>query len=685
MKKNMKFFLSIFFLSFAIYISVQAVSIKKTNESLILSKDIKLINSDVFSVNQKVTKISKSWTYIIKEAGNYQVGYAWVWVEGNNKTVDVEIKIGTETIKRFTAKSAVAPYRFETRIENLSEGKKIRVIATPKDGASYKLNYRLAYATPSFKGLPIFNVDSYGAIGNGSDNDYQAIKNACNAAVSAGGGIVKFDGTKDYYVRGPKGYLLFDFKQKSNIKIEGNGANITLHPDGTFIYLDEAENIHIDGFTTTYAPLPYFQGKILNINVDEVYLDVQVEERYVAPLVGKYVSRQERFGRSFWNTIANTAMGDGKHLSVDSTARIDNNTHKIRVFFKKKEAKDLKKTKDKNATVFIAPHRDYAHVVDYRESYYSNIHRSSRIKISNILTNSVCHFAYKVGSNTGPISFTNTDILVPNPKDMHVTWRDGWHVWGNRYGIMIEDGDFDAGFMYDDVFSPHMNVPSVIKINDKTILLKKKPGGESYEKYTDKRLWQIGDLVSFWNKNQTVFQGIGRIIDVVDDKSTSKVHITLNNVSKEIEVGSFAINEELINRDMVVRNCTTNPSGRPTAVRQRTPILYENCNFKNIHFWIYNGEPFRTRPRNIVFKNSNIFERKTFNIDDAWNVTVQNSTIHGQVDVDSSPSVILDNVDAKEIKLKNNTLVYFFGKNNLNQSFIKDDTCLLYTSPSPRD
>lgn len=637
------------------------------------------VNSDVQKVDQAVISEKKSWTYTISEPGNYQIGFAWIWVNGKDKEVDLEVKSGGKIIKAFTAKSAIAPYRFETRLENLAQGDEIQVTATPKSGASYRLSYRLAYATPTFEGLPAFDIASYGAVGDGVTNDYQSIQNAIAAAKAAGGGIVRFDGSKTYYIAGPPNYALFDLSNTSNIKVEGNGANIVLYPTGNFIRMDNSENIHIDGFTTTYNPLPYYQGKITAINVNELYLDMQVNDRYDTPKTGKYVDLHNIFGRSFWVTIPGTKMGEGRHLSVDSTAQIGDDDHAIRVFLQDHESDDLSYSKSQNATDYIIPHIEFGHeALRYRDSPYCKINRSSRVKISNILTHSVCHFAYTIGGNFGPITFSNTDFLVPNEEDMHIVWRDGWHVWGNRYGIMIEDGNFDAGYTYDDIFSPHSNVPIVESVSGKTVRLKSKPS-ESYEKYTDKSLWQVGDLVSFWNENQTFYYGMARVTEVSQTANFSLIDVTLDSIVDRSLVGSYAINEEIINRDMVVRNCTTTPKGRNVAVRQRTPILYKDCDFQNIHFYTYCGEPWRTRPRNVVFDNCFINERMTFNVDDAWNVIIKNCTINGgPVDISNCPNIIMDSIyftniagDAIQLRAGSNANVFGMYTYNGDPSLLK--------------
>ena len=185
-----------------------------------------ITNSDVQSIDQVTTTEAKSWTYTVDEPGNYQLGYAWIWVDGVDQAVDFVLKVGNDTIKTFTAKSAIAPYRFETRLENLTQGEVISVSAIPKGGASYRLSYHLAYATPTFTGLLSYDVANYGAVGDSIANDYQAVQDACNAAKDAGGGIVTFDGSKTYYVKGPENYALFNFINTANIKVEGNGEKL---------------------------------------------------------------------------------------------------------------------------------------------------------------------------------------------------------------------------------------------------------------------------------------------------------------------------------------------------------------------------------------------------------------------------------------------------------------------------
>ncbi len=638
-----------------------------------------LPETEVQVIEQDQTSDSKSWSYKITAAGNYQIGMAWIWVNGEEKEVDLNIFIGDKLIKTVNVKSAQAPYRFETRLEDLAVDEIIKITATPKEDASYQLGYKIAYGTPVFTDMPVFEVQEFGAAGDGVTNDYQAIYNATLSAKSAGGGIVRFDGSKTYRVIGKKDYVLFDLQYTENVKIEGDGAKLVLHPYGNFANINFSDNIQIDGFTTTYDPLPYYQGEITKIDMDGLYLEMQVSERYDVPQTGEYDPGLRKFGRSFWVTGENR-MGDGAHLNIRRTEQIGDDEYAIRVYFNNdlsttdrtlNETADLQYSKNNNASHYIIPHIEFGHNPGYRRVNYSYVGYSSRITMSNIHTQSICHMGYTVAGNYGPVTFTNADALAPDREnDLHVCWRDLWHVWGNRYGIMNEDGDYDGGLTYDDLFSPHMKIPIVEAVNGNTVLLKSKPGEEA-PFYVDTSLWKVDDWVSFWNDAQTIFYGMARITDVSPGSSGSYIYVTTDR-DLNIQPGSYAINEETLNRDMVVRNCHTTPQGRIIACRLRTPILFKDCNFQNIHLRTYCGEPWRPRPRNVVFDNCYINETVSFKFSNTWNAVIRNCTVNlSGIDLINCNEMIIDsiywtNTTGNAINARNNSHAFVFGEYSWN-------------------
>ncbi|MEP4534697.1 MAG: hypothetical protein ABJ004_16520 [Cyclobacteriaceae bacterium] len=640
------------------------------------------VDSEVFVIEPEELTQSKEWAFTVEEDGNYQLGYAWLWVKGESNQVGLHVLINEDTVKHLNATPEVAPYRYETRLENLKSGDKITISAVSDAETAYRLSGRISFATPTFHELSTFSVHDYGALGDGTTNDYDAVKQACDAARRSGGGVVVFDGTKTYRIIGPKGYTLFNLKNANNVSIMGNGAKLIMHPNGNLASIKYAENIQIEGLTTTYDPLPYYQGQIDQINLEGLYLDMTVPVRYDAPEVGDYNPDHAKFGRSFWETGDNRT-GEGRHLTIVRTELIDAEAYKVRVYLAEGETADLLHSKNNNATHYIVPHIEYGHNNGYRDSPYCEVAYSSRVKVKDVLTQSVCHFAFNVGGNYGPITFSNVDMLAPNrEEDLHVSWRDGWHVWGNRYGIMIEDGDYDGGLMYDDIFSPHMVMPKVSQVSGQSVTLISK-SGESSEKYTSNEIWQAGDLVSFWNDDQSVYYGMARIVEVADTTRQNLIAFALDEEVPNISSDAYVINEEAINRDMVIRNCTSTPQGRVIAVRQRTPILYQDCTFENIHFWTYSGESYRTKPRHIRFENCSINERLDFNIDDTWNLSMKGCDLNGaSLDLSNVRNFYLDGGTLSSAALKKSNL-HIFGDAEINQEALTKDgfSSINYTEP----
>ena len=65
----------------------------------------------------------------------------------------------------------------EERIENLVPGDEITVKLRP-NGSTYRAGYQIAFGTPTFDGLPVFEVATYGAVGDGVTDDMAAIRAA---------------------------------------------------------------------------------------------------------------------------------------------------------------------------------------------------------------------------------------------------------------------------------------------------------------------------------------------------------------------------------------------------------------------------------------------------------------------------------------------------------------------------
>lgn len=570
----------------------------------------------IVAVDSGTLTTSKTWRYTAKAAGDYQLGTAWVETLSPGQ-VDVSIFVNGKRIRevrggnKLKAQATLkqGPTRLETRLENLPANARIEIKAEPSAGVSYRLGFHLLLTTPIFSGYKVINVSTYGAKGDGVHDDMAAIGKAVAAAKAAGGGIIRFEKDKIYRVIGKddmKYEAVFDLQGAANIKIEGQGSTLLLHPPDGLANIRHARNIQIDGFFIDYDPLPYFQGDILDIDVEAMTMDIQVPARYPVPETGVTDNRFPIFGRSFIPDTPGARSGSGNNISIESISTIDDERH-IRLQFRKTATGShtpnvamvgrVKRAKDEGATEFVVPHVRYGH-----QSGFTHVKESARVKLSNLRYYLVPHFWMSVISNTGPVTFENVDLKMKHPEtELLASWRDGFHIKNGRFGTMIDGCDMDGAAQYDDTFAIYTRVHKVIDIEKNKLQLK--PG---FTNHKDIKTWFAGDWVSVWSADQSELRGMRRLVTVKDVSGKNRFYLTLESLPAGTQTGDTIINEEVLNRGTLIKNCTTSQVGTEnSSTRFRaSDIRFEDNHFEDFGFHIefssFWGTP---RSRGVFVKN----------------------------------------------------------------------------------
>lgn len=565
-----------------------------------------------YIVEQPMTVQPRSWTHTIQEGGNYQIGAAWVEVDSGDNVVIEVFKNGFERFKALYAPAGEVT-RFESRIEGLSAGDTLTIKITP-NGGRYRVGYQIASGTPTFNGLPIFDVHdpAYGAAGDGTTDDFSAIQAAVNAAKAQGGGIVQFDGTKTYRAIGMNDETpenLIDLVDVDNIKIAGNGASIMLHPPDRLLFVKRGENIQVDGLTVNYDPLPYYQGTIDAIDQANLTVDITVPERYEEPVVGVNLLpyRAPFFAFTFIPESPGARVGDGQHFYVKSTETIGGDPRKIRIHGdpgtpNTPPAITLQHAVDRGATEMVVPHLDYGH----RGGFSIEVTESSRVTVSNVLFQVMPHVGILPRDNVGPVTFSNVDLLMKNPEtELYWSWRGAYSFTGNnRWGFMLEDGEWHGNAMYDDVLAFFTRRQDIVGMSHQTLNLKL--GDNAW-------LFREGDWLSIWTEGQSELRGMSRVVSVGKKKGDGSFDVTVESIPAGTRLNDVAINEELYNRDTVVRNCKNFAEGASAATtRIRTGGHFIDCDFKGLDFLTEMQEVFQpVRARNLIIENS-IFRPSLF-------------------------------------------------------------------------
>jgi hypothetical protein len=607
----------------------------------------------VLAVDEPTSMQARRWIHEVQEAGSYQIGVAWVDVDAQGEGVTVNVAVRGAVAKSVTAPANRTVTRFETRLEGLVAGDVIEVAAIPLGGSSYRIGFQVACGTPRFTGRTIFDVQAAGAAGDGKANDLPVIRKLIQAAHAAGGGIIRFDGSRKYYVEGSHCFAL---SRATNIRLDGHGATIVMHPAFEFAVIEQCENIEITGFTVTHHPLPYFQGHIVGYNIQpgKLSMDIVVPQRYPVPRTGAWLNRQ--FSRSFWEEPGLPRVGGSLHLYLDRIESLDAGGRRLRVWFRDDMKARLQTTKDNHATELVVPERDFGQRSDQGLGFCV-VQDSGRVTVSNVLVHSYCNMGFTPRDNWGPVTFSDVDIRTPSPAtELFAGWRDGWHVHGNRFGILIENGTFDGGLMYDDLFSPYLVLANVREATGNGVRLQNGRMGS----------WRPGDWISFWDKDQGRRVGMARIAGMEGRRDLLVLDRTL-----DLKAAHYALNEETFNRGMVIRGCRTTPVGKAATVRLRCPVQFQNCRFDNIHFWIYSGQD-RPRPRGVVFEDTRIWDRLTLNVDNAWDVTFRRCTLDKTIlELDNVPNALVEDVQWVHstqdiVRLENNSSLRISGRTTRN-------------------
>lgn len=290
-------------------------------------------------------------------------------------------------------------------------------------------------------------AQDFGVVGDGLTDDGPAIQRLLSTALAAGGPVrIIFPPGKTCYIRTAPDRYVFRLHRVSRLTLDGAGSTFALDPYLRFLSLTDSSHVTVRRLNVDFSPLPSVDGTVTAVNAAERYLDVRLARATRAPVGGPtHEDGEQAFFSMLWS--------DGPYGPIGThywTARIAPGPQPdtARVYaadsFKSFARIEPGKTRISIPVPGIA-HR-------YRPGPCFQVVGNDSATFEDIELWSAPWMGFGVALNRGAVTFRRVCIRPrPGTGRLTSTWRDGFHVKGNRASLLWEDCVLEG--MNDDAFN----------------------------------------------------------------------------------------------------------------------------------------------------------------------------------------------------------------------------------------
>lgn len=136
---------------------------------------------------------------------------------------------------------------------------------------------------------PVLSVSEFGATPSATNN-HEAFKAAVDAAKAAAGPVeIRFEPNAVYRIGLPDGPRLqskyaLHIRGVTNLVLNGQGATLLItNPEIGAVCTENCRGVEVKNFKVDYDPLPYAQGIIHAVNLEESWFELNVDEGFLEP------------------------------------------------------------------------------------------------------------------------------------------------------------------------------------------------------------------------------------------------------------------------------------------------------------------------------------------------------------------------------------------------------------------
>lgn len=314
-------------------------------------------------------------------------------------------------------------------------------------------------------GEVVLNATEFGLHADGKTDDGPAIRALLERAQQSAGPVtLLFPENREIYVASGTEQFVFRLDRVNHLSIDGGGSTFLIDKELRFLHATVCSNLTVRNLNVDMTPSPVAETVILKQEKNGRILTVQLDHPEQAAVLGgptRAADEQTFFGM-LWFEGAYAA--ESAHYYVDDvTAESERHRTRGQMRIHSKEGLPPKYANRilPGQTRISLPVPGIAH--RYGASSMIRIDRCTDVEMSDVDVWSAPWFAFQIFRNDGELAFRRVHIR-PEPGSGRTTssWRDGFHVKGNRGSLLFEDCILEG--MNDDAFNISTHAWSVTKV-----------------------------------------------------------------------------------------------------------------------------------------------------------------------------------------------------------------------------
>lgn len=443
------------------------------------------------------------------------------------------------------------------------------------------------------------NAERFGAIGDGITDDGPAIQRAvaelCRQDEPA---TLRFEPGRTYRVKQVDAIRLFRLENCLDITIDGGGSTFLLDGDVRFALIQEARNVRLSDFSIDYDPLPFVDGIITKKNAEQRHVDIRVMDEFSLPPLGgpTHEGGEQAYFGMLWTQGHHSLIGHHFYVLDMQEAYPRSLDHRIVRVFTDCKRFDLI---EENVHTISLPVRGIAHRC--MDGATIRIAECENVEVENVNVWSAPWFAFQVFRNKGTTTFRHVDIRPkPHSNRRSSSWRDGFHVKGNRADLLFESCHLEG--MNDDAFNISTHMSRVAKVVSPTEV-------QVQQVYPLEIVpFEPGDQITFYspyNGQITAMAVLYRCdgnqeTEYLDNHRPRAPVLTLHLTEPidDLEPGDRLWNNTSANPNTVIRHCKISNS-----CRFQSPVTIQECEI-TAFCWYHSENVEGPIPSRVVIRDS---------------------------------------------------------------------------------